>query len=82
MEIITPSGKAEGQPLSDIQEYNAELKKNTKAIYIIGKKNTKAIYIIGFSLIGVLILLVAFGVLFADHFNLVDYIAYKFKGGC
>lgn len=68
---MNPPIQLEGQPLSDLQEYNQRLKENTKAIYIVG----------------VCILLFILWIIIAiwfmiDYFNLIDYIAFKFNGGC
>jgi hypothetical protein len=27
-------------------------------------------------------LMAALGIMFIDHYNIVDYVAFKFKGGC
>lgn len=57
MKIKTKEGIAEGQSLSDIQEYNVRLKDNTIAIYIIG-----------FSFIGLIIIVL----LYIHYFNVIN----------
>jgi hypothetical protein len=42
----------------------------------------KAVYIVGFAFLTTIILMAAFGFLLIDHFNLIDYVAFKFKRGC
>ena len=58
MKILTPKGIAEGRPLSDIQEYNIQLKRNTKAVYV---------------LIAVILLLFILSFWYVKHYNVVEY---------
>ena len=58
MNIKTKGGIAEGLPLSDVQEYNLQLRRNTKAIYLLA---------------WLIIFLFIFIFWYLKHYNIVGY---------
>ena len=45
-------------------------------------RNNRELRLLRITIIGIVVFLVVGGWIVVDYFNLVDYVAYKFRGGC
>ena len=73
---MNPPIQLEGQPLSDLQEYNQFLNENSKKL----DRLTNAVFIVGGALIITLVVGAIVAWMFIDYYNLIDYIAFKMRG--